>query len=128
MTRDQELPGSTGAKHFDSDKDWCHNYRVNSVYTNGVDGMKIWNRLSLRTRKRDVPSEFLYRAAGLDASHDVPLRQRLVFETDLRLHEDAHLVQAAQHSSRQRKAATHEQLLFSVHLSASLLRLIDGQG
>jgi hypothetical protein len=122
MTRDQELPGSAGVKRFDSHQDWSDDSSVNSVYADGVYRVKTRKRLSLRTRKRDVPSEFLYRAPGLDAAHNVPLRQRLVFETDLGLHEDSHVVQAAQYSPRQGKPTTRKHLLFFIHLSASVLQ------
>jgi hypothetical protein len=115
MTRDQELPGSAAVKRFDSHQDWSDDSSVNPVYADGVYRVNIRKRLSVRSAEGDVPAELLYCTAGLDASHDVALRERLVFETDLGTDEDAHLIQAAQHLSRQGKPTTRQQLLLSFH-------------
>jgi hypothetical protein len=118
MSCDQELPSPTRAKHLDSDKDWRHNHSVNSVYADGVDRMKIRQRLAIRRTEGNVSAKLLYRTTRFHASHDVPLGQGLVFETDLGLDVNSHLFQPPQHSPRQCKATTRKQVLLCFHGNA----------
>lgn len=101
---------------------------MNSVYADGINWMEVRQVLTIRRTERSVSAKLLYGTTGFDASHDVPFHQRLVLEADLGLHEDSHVVQAAQYSPRQGKATTRKQVLFPLHSRVSVLRPIDEQG
>jgi hypothetical protein len=64
---------------------------VNAVHPDGVDGMKVGQRLAILVGKTHVMADLLDGPAGLDASEHVPMRQVLMFQTYLRPSEDPDL-------------------------------------
>jgi hypothetical protein len=60
MPRNEQLAGPACPKQFDSHKDWSYHHCMNSVHTDSIDWMQIWQRLTFRPTERDVAAEVLH--------------------------------------------------------------------
>jgi hypothetical protein len=68
---------------------------MNSVHSDGIDWMEIWQWLAIRPAERNVPAEFLHGSAGFDPSHYIAFAEMLVFETDLGLCKYSYFLQTS---------------------------------
>jgi hypothetical protein len=115
MLRHKKLPRVAHAKGFDAYERGRHNDRVNSIYSNRVQGVKVGQRFAIQSAVRHVPTNILDCAATLDSSDNVVTGYVLVFQTDLRMYHNPDGLESPQNILRQGKTVTRQQILFIRH-------------
>ena len=63
VLRNEQLTGPACSKQLDSYKNRSHYHRMNSVHSDGIDWMEIWQWLAIRPTECHVPTEVLHGSA-----------------------------------------------------------------
>jgi hypothetical protein len=100
MPRNEQLIGAAGAKQLDPYEGRCYYHRVNSIDSDGINWMKIWDRLTIGTAERDVAAQIPDRTARFNSPYDIASCQLLILETDAGLDNDAYAAETPQHLPR----------------------------
>jgi hypothetical protein len=91
VARDQQFVSSPFAEHVPADDGSGYDDCVQTIHRDSLDWMQIFQGQTMLIRESHVPAHIANATAGFQTPDHIPLRQLLVFNTQLRVRVDTPL-------------------------------------
>jgi hypothetical protein len=92
IARDEEFVCAPRPQHFHPHQDGSDHHGMNAIYTDGVDGMQVRQRIAIFAGEGHVVAHLANGAARFHSPDHVAPREVLVLQTDFRTSENPNLL------------------------------------
>jgi hypothetical protein len=89
--RDEKLVRAPRPQHFHPHQDGSNHHSMNSIHTDGINGMEVSQRLAIFAGEGHVVTHLADSAARFHSPDHVPLRQILVLQSHFRPSKNSNL-------------------------------------